>query len=221
MQKIYFFLILFGYSNFAISQDAKPSQSGQKDFQLWLDASLKYKVNKKFDLKFEAAYRRDNNLADVNENYIEIQARTDPFKFLVISGGYRLSGWFSEFLVNRLFGFVRFSFDLDRLRVNYRLRYDYNFNNSLQPLPKNIRNKIKIRYRTRKFPLDPFIAYEIFYRTNYSEYRFSQQRIELGISYSISKKNKINVSYRFQKQLNAVYPENNFILGISYSYKIN
>ena len=62
-----------------------PSPSGQKDFQLWLDAGVNYKVNKKLDILFEAAHRRENNLADVNENYIEVQAQTDPLKFLVLS----------------------------------------------------------------------------------------------------------------------------------------
>lgn len=221
MKGIYFIIALLVLPVLVSSQDVTPSSVGQSDFQLWLDAGVDYKINKKFDLKLEAAYRRENNLADINENYIELQARTDPFKFLVISGGYRLSGWFEEFLVNRVFGFVRFSFDLKRFRFHYRLRYDYNFNTSLEPLPKNIRNKIKIRYRTRKFPLDPYVSYELFYRTNYNEYKFSQQRIDIGLDYSISKKNKLKAYYRYQQQLNAIFPENNFILGLSYTYKIN
>lgn len=204
----------------SIGQDLGPSPQGQKDFQLWLDAGLNYKVNKKLDLKFEAAYRRDNNLADVNENYVELQVRTDPYKFLVFSGGYRLSGWFEEYLVNRLFGFARFSFDLDRIRLQYRIRYDYNFNTSYGKLPMHFRNKIRIKYRTKKFPLDPFIAYELFYRIYYNDHRFSQQRMDVGLDYSISKKHSLRVYYRYQQRLNAYAPDKNFILGISYSFDL-
>lgn len=202
------------------AQDLGSSPQGQKDFQLWLDAGLNYKVNKKLDLQFEAAYRRDNNLADVNENYVELQVRTDPYKFLVLSGGYRFSGWFEEYLVNRLFGFARFTFKADRFRFQYRIRYDVNFNTSYGKLPKHFRNKIRIKYRTKKFPLDPFIAYELFYRVNYNDHRFSQQRMDIGLDYSISKKHSLRFYYRYQQRLNAYAPDKNFILGISYSFDL-
>ncbi len=213
-----FILILFSSSFFA--QEMGSSPIGQKDFQLWLDAGFKYKVNKKFDLLFEAAYRRENNLADINENYIEVQAQTDPLKFLVFSGGYRLSGWYDQALVNRLFAYAKFEFEADRFRFQYRIRYDYNFNGEIKELPANFRNKIKVKYRTRKFPLDPYLAYELYYRTNYQDRRFSQQRIDAGLDYSISKKQSISAYYRYQQQLNAVAPAQNFILGISYSIDI-
>jgi len=202
------------------AQEQGSSPVGQKDFQLWLDAGLNYKLNKRFDLSFEAAYRRDNNLADVNENYVELQLKTDPFKFLDFSGGYRLSGWFEEFLVNRLFVYAKYSAKADRFRFQYRLRYDYNFNQSLPDLPRNLRNKVKIEYKTKKFPLDPYLSYELFYRTNQQDQKFSQQRFDIGLRYSINKNNSLKVYYRFQQQLNAVAPEQNFILGISYSYDL-
>jgi predicted porin len=202
------------------AQETGPSPQGQKDFQLWLDAGLNYKVNKKFDLSFEAAYRRDNNLADVSQTYLELQAKSDPLKFLVISGGYRLSGWFEKYLVNRLFAYARFSFDIERLKVQYRLRYDNNFNASIGELPDFLRNKIKLKYRIRKFPIDPYFAYELFYRTNYIDPKFTQQRFDIGLDYAISKKNSLQVYYRFQQELNAYAPERNFILGISYSFDL-
>jgi len=217
LQKI---LVLLLITSATYAQDGPSSPFGQKDFQLWLDAGLSYKINKKLDLKFEAAYRRDNNLADVNETYVELQLQTDPFKFLVFSGGYRFSDWFEKYSVHRLFAFAKFNFNLERFRFNYRIRYDYNFSNELGPLPAHFRNKIKIRYRTRKFPLDPFIAYELFLRTNNWDKRFSQQRMDMGVQYSISKKHSLKGYYRYQQRLNAVSPGQNFILGFSYSYDL-
>lgn len=214
-------IFLFVFSAASISaQEQGNSPVGQKDFQLWLDAGLNYKLNKRFDLSFEAAYRRDNNLADVNENYVELQLKSDPYKFLVLSGGYRLSGWFEQFLVNRLFAYARFSAKANRFRFQYRLRYDYNFSQSLSELPRNLRNKLKIEYRTKKFPLDPYIAYELFFRTNLQDRKLSQQRFDLGVDYSINKKNSLKAYYRYQQQLNAIAPKQNFILGISYSYDL-
>jgi hypothetical protein len=212
------FIVLFSLPSY--SQDGSPSPFIQKDFQLWLDAGINFKVNKKLDLKFEAAHRRENNLADGNESYIELQARTDPFKFLVFSGGYRFSGWFEQYLVHRVFAFAKFKFDVKRLRINYRIRLDHNFSGELGPLPSHFRNKIKLRYRTRKFPLDPYIAYELFFRTNHWDRRFSQQRMDIGLHYSISKKHKLKGYYRYQQRLNTVSPTKNFILGISYSYDL-
>ena len=208
------------FTHILFSQDMGPSPVSQKDFQLWLDAGLAYKVNKKLDLKFEASYRRENNLADINENYIELQAQTDPLKFLVLSGGYRLSGWYQQEIVNRLFAYARFDFKADRFRFQYRLRYDYNFNAESSNLPANIRNKVKVKYRTRKFPLDPYMAFEIFFRTNHDDRRLSQQRFDLGLDYSLAKKQDLSVYFRFQKQLNTVAPAKNYILGISYSIDI-
>lgn len=220
MKKYLLLIISILYASSFFAQEVASSRQGQKDFQLWIDAGLKYKVNKKFDLLFEAAYRRENNLADINENYIEVQAQTDPLKFLVLSGGYRLSGWYQQEIVNRLFGYARFDFDADRFRFQYRIRYDYNFNSELSSLPANLRNKVKVKYRTRKFPLDPYMAYELYFRTNPDDRRFSQQRFDLGLDYSLAKKQDLSVYFRFQKQLNAVAPDKNYILGISYSIDI-
>ena len=137
-------LIVIFLSPFILqAQESGSSPSGQKDFQLWLDAGLNYKLNKKFDLKFEAAHRRDNNLADVNETYLEVQVRSDPFKFLVLSGGYRFSGWYEQFLVHRLFAFARFELNSGRFRFQYRTRFDYNFDAHQTPLPNHWRNKLK------------------------------------------------------------------------------
>jgi len=220
MKKYLLLFISFLFSSSFYAQEIGSSPLGQKDFQLWLDAGLKYKVNKKLDILFEAAHRRENNLTDVNENYIEVQAQTDPLKFLVLSGGYRLSGWNKKELVNRLFAYAKFDFEADRFRFQYRIRYDYNFNNQIKELPANVRNKIKVKYRTRKFPIDPYIAYELYFRTNYQDRRFSQQRMDLGLDYSISKKQSISVYFRYQQQLNAVAPAKNYVLGVSYSIDI-
>ncbi len=220
MKTLRYIVVLIFVSVSSIAQENNSTPFIQKDFQLWLDAGLSYKINKKLDLKFEAAYRRDNNLADVNETYLELQLQTDPFKFLVFSGGYRFSDWFEKYLVHRLFGFAKFNFNLDRFRFNYRVRYDYNFSSELGPLPAHFRNKVKVRYRTRKFPLDPFIAYELFLRTNHWDNRFSQQRMDIGFQYSISKKHSLKTYYRYQQRLNAVSPDKNFILGFSYSYDL-
>jgi hypothetical protein len=213
-------VLVFIFPLFVFAQDGKPSPKAQKDFQLWLDAGVNYKLVKKLNLKFEAAYRRDNNLADVNENYAELQLQYKAFKFLTFSGGYRLSGWFEKYLVNRLFVYARFKFDVERLRFQYRFRYDYNFNSSISFLPGHIRNKIKIKYRTRKFPLDPYVAYEFFFRTNEWDKRVTQQRFDLGLDYSISKKHKLRAYFRFQQRLNAYAPGKNYILGFSYAYDI-
>jgi hypothetical protein len=220
MKKSFVLLISIFFAQVLFSQDMGPSPVSQKDFQLWLDAGLGYKVNKKLDLKFEASYRRENNLADLNENYIELQVQTDPLKFLVLSGGYRLSGWYQQEIVNRLFGYARFDFEADRFRFQYRIRYDYNFNSESSNLPANLRNKVKVKYRTRKFPLDPYMAFELFFRTNPDDRRFSQQRFDLGLDYSIAKKQDLSIYFRFQKQLNAVAPAKNYILGLSYSIDI-
>lgn len=210
--------LLFPY--LLLAQESGSSPKAQKDFQLWLEASLNYKVNKKLDLKFEAAHRMENNLADVNETYIELQVRTDPYKFLLLSGGYRFSGWYDQFLIHRLFAFARFEANADRFRFQFRTRFDFNFDGHGSPVPNHWRNKIKIRYRTKKFPLDPFVAYELFYRTNNWDKRISQQRFDLGLQYSISKKHSLRAYYRYQQRLNAVAPDQNFILGFSYSYDL-
>ena len=102
MRTVFLISIFIFFSQKSWTQEGVPSPSGQKDFQLWLDAGLNYKVNKKLDLKFEAAYRRDNNLADINENYLELQVRTDPYKFLLLSGGYRFSGWNELFCIGNI-----------------------------------------------------------------------------------------------------------------------
>lgn len=219
--KILQFIFILIFTSISVSgQEGSPSPYIQKDFQLWMDAGLSYKINKKLDLKFEAAHRRDNNLADNNESYVELQLQSDPFDFLVFSGGYRFSGWFEKYLVHRLFAYAKFKFDVERFRFNYRIRYDYNFSSELGPLPMHFRNKIKIRYRTRKFPLDPFVAYELFLRTNHWDNRFSQQRMDVGVHYSISKKHSLKAYYRYQQRLNTVSPDKNFILGITYSFDI-
>ncbi len=220
MKSIQLIFILFFTSTTIFAQQGDPSPYAQKDFQLWLEAGLNYKINKKLDLKFEAAYRRDNNIADINETYIQLQIQTDLLDFLDFSGGYRFSGWYEKYLVHRIFAFAKFKVDAARLRMYYRIRYDYNFSSELGPLPTHFRNKIKIRYRTRKFPLDPFIAYELFLRTNHWDNRLSQQRMDIGLQYSISKKQSLKVYYRFQQRLNTVSPDQNYILGLTYSFDL-
>lgn len=220
MKKIYLLILILLANAHSYSQEVGSTPYGQKDFQLWLDAGLNYKINKKLDLAFEAAYRRNNNLANVSETYVELQLKYDPYKFLLFSGGYRFSGWYERFTVNRLFIYARFKFNASRFRFQYRIRYDNNFNSNSRLLPNYLRNKIKIRYRTRKFPLDPYVAFEFFYKLNHWDKRVTQQRMDIGLQYSVSKRHSLKGYYRYQQRLNTKSPNKNFILGFSYSYDL-
>ena len=72
-------------------------------------------------------------------------------------------------------------------------------------------------YNVRKTPFEPFIQFEYF--LNFKE-EFEKLRYTLGFSYPLHKKVNTNIFYRIQQELNESNPENLYILGSSFSYKL-
>lgn len=226
------FLLLLTSSLFSQTTD-------NKDLALWSSVGVNYSPVKNLKLELEQQIRLKENASVTDEYFTQINIEYEFIKNLVISGGVRfinendnvgkIQGYEKHFRFNFDFGY---SHDINRFEVGYRIRYQNKRElnlpvNSNDLVKENIRFKLGVKYKIKKWPLDPKISAEIFSRRRektllVSEAKLSRYRITLGTDYSLKKFGKIGAYYRFQENINSNTV--NFIttiVGLKYTYSIN
>ena len=112
---------------------AAPAQA-ESDFELWTEAGMTYKLNKRFRLGFDQHVRFDDNASRVESVMPELYLRWRPKKWLNFQLGYRFKAdpvysksdtyWDAW---HRPYGDARLRGKFGRFGVRYRLRYQDQF----------------------------------------------------------------------------------------------
>lgn len=188
-----------------------------QDFQIWSSADVQYKWNKKFSFGLEQALRTAHNSLLVDKTFTELKVSYDLPKKMKVAGGYRfIQNYIGEkSLGHRLYADFKYSYKLDRFKFNYRLRYQYQFNN--EDVTNTVRNQLKIRYNLPKTSIEPFIAGEMYYTVFTG---FDKQRYTVGLSEKFGKKIKGSIYYRFQREVNVGNVQTQNIIGVGISYDL-
>jgi predicted porin len=183
----------------------------EQDFQLWTKVGLSHSLNKTVKLSFDQGYRLRENAALSDALFSNLSIRYKINKPWSAAVGYRYINDFDYAMQievkHRLFADLNYRKKHKRWEFKNRLRYQ------LQSEVSTLRDKVSATYNVRKTPLEPFTAFEVFYR----EQSLNKWRYTLGASYPLSKDINLSLYYRLQQSINSTSPQL-YILGVGFDY---
>ena len=192
------------------------------DNQLWTNASLGLKLNKKFTLDLREEFRFDNNISSKKLNFTEIGLKYKLNKHFAFVPRFRFIA------VPQKKNKRRFSFDVyyKWKKKKFPLSFVYRFRiqdtkkfNSKKQGQDYIRNKITLGYNASKL-VDPFIAYELYFRFD-NKNEFRKNRLTFGLDWRLNKKMSLTTYYRLQEEMNVKKPDKIKVIGLAFSYNLS
>jgi hypothetical protein len=194
-------LILLGTSAISFSQD--------DDFGIWYGISAEHKLIKKLEVDISADVRTFKNASKINEAFLETGLTYKFNKYLAAGGSYR----FTEFLDkddsyhprHKWFVDLKGTLPLGDLtlsaRFRFQERYKTYFLDENDKVPDSHgRYRLKAFYNIPSFPVNPYIASEIFCPMfTETTRRVDKDRFMFGLQYNISKKHSLELEYMFQR----------------------
>ncbi len=228
----YYFILVFGLL-------LSHSSVGQTDFGVWMQGDIKSEISDRLSLGLETQLRLDDNAGHIKNRFLSPSISFKAHKFVQLGTSYRLSSVpFNSSIINRVYAH-RYTFDLEfqkimdlindksDLGISMRLRETTELES--QNLTENtLRYKLKFDYSIPKSKLKPFLAGELFYRFNnqltytstnvVATNAINKLRLKFGFTYKMKRGHSLKFYSLIQKQL--VSQRSDFILGVSYSYKL-
>ena len=183
------------------------------------------------DLEVEQEFRFDNNMTSFRRSTTSLGFGYELVRdFLKINTGYDLICRDEEnhyemrhrvsVALNAQRKYLRTDFKIrTRLQSTYRdeNRGDYKFN------PKYVwRNRMEVQYNFFKLPLRPYASGEVLCPVNSRHGLFADEyRLTLGCKYRLTRKNTLDISLRYDHEIQQVAPENILYLNLGWKYKID
>lgn len=192
------------------------------DVELWSNVSVSKKVADKTTVEVIGDWRSNNYVSSFKQMYLAVESSYRLNKFVKIGGQYRRVFRASDATDGqRLAGFIGLKDRIKPFNLAGRLQYQYDkldylsFDNGRHTL----RMKAGIGYqRKKKHDLVPSISAELFYGFNRGE--LTKYRLQGALAYNINKRNKVQVRYVFQQEVNRFAPLQSHIIGLSYSKEL-
>jgi len=185
----------------------------EQDFQLWSKLGASYDLNKDFSLSLDQGFRARENASLPDVNFSNLSLKYDLIKKWSVAIGYR---YITDFDLSqnistshRIYTDINYRKKKKRWLMKNRLRYQYQEENF------TLRDKVSLSYNIRKTPLEPFTAFELFFKDS----EFKKWRYTLGASYPFLKEFDIDAYYRIQQSFNTNNPKQLHILGLGIEYK--
>lgn len=204
MNKSSFILLLF-FPFLLIAQE--------QDFQQWSKIGVSYDLNKDLSVSLDQGLRFRENASLPDVTFSNLSLKYDLIKKWSVAVGYRYITDFdlsqNTSTIHRIYADVNYRKKKKRWLMKNRLRYQYQEENF------TLRDKVSLSYNIRKTPLEPFTAFELFFKDS----EFKKWRFTLGASYPFLKEFDIDVYYRLQQSFNTNNPKQLHILGLGMEYK--
>ena len=204
MNKSSFILLLF-FPFLLIAQE--------QDFQQWSKIGVSYDLNKDLSVSLDQGIRFRENASLPDVTFSNLSLKYDLIKKWSVAIGYRYITDFdlsqNSYTIQRIYTDVNYRKKKKRWLMKNRLRYQYQEENF------TLRDKVSLSYNIRKTPLEPFTAFELFFKDS----EFKKWRYTLGASYPFLKEFDIDVYYRLQQSFNTNNPKQLYILGLGMEYK--
>lgn len=185
----------------------------EQDFQLWSKLGASYDLNKDFSLSLDQGFRARENASLPDVNFSNLSLKYDLIKKWSVAIGYRYITDFdlsqNTSTSHRIYTDINYRKKKKRWLMKNRLRYQYQEENF------TLRDKVSLSYNIRKTPLEPFTAFELFFKDS----EFKKWRYTLGASYPFLKEFDIDAYYRIQQSFNTNNPKQLHILGLGIEYK--
>ena len=204
MNKSSFILLLF-FPFLLIAQE--------QDFQQWSKIGISYDLNKDLSVSLDQGLRFRENASLPDVTFSNLSLKYDLIKKWSVAIGYRYITDFdlsqNTYTIHRIYTDVNYRKKKKRWLIKNRLRHQFQEENF------TLRDKVSLSYNIRKTPLEPFTAFELFFKDS----EFKKWRYTLGASYPFLKEFDIDVYYRLQQSFNTNNPKQLHILGLGMEYK--
>jgi hypothetical protein len=206
------------------------------DFGIWITVGLEKKIGK-WNLCSELELRTMDNSSKINRMSLQLEATYAIWKAFKVGLSYQFIDFndvkYSDFQTrNRFNAFAvgtykwgRFAFALreriqlttkdesDRIKASGKID-TYKIN------PELIwRNRLKVTYNIPHFRISPYCSFESFYELNNPEGNvFDDLRYTIGLNYNLNKKNKFDLYYLIDNEINVNDPTRKFVLGAGFTH---
>ena len=185
----------------------------EQDFQLWSKVGASYDLKKDLSVSLDQGFRARENGSLPDVTFSNLSLKYDLIKKWSVAIGYRYITDFdlsqNTSTSHRIHTDINYRKKKKRWLMKNRLRYQY------QEEIFTLRDKVSLSYNIRKTPLEPFTAFELFFKDS----EFKKWRYTLGASYPFLKQFDIDVFYRLQQSFNTNNPKQLHILGLGMEYK--
>ena len=185
----------------------------EQDFQQWSKIGVSYDLNKDLSVSLDQGFRFRENASLPDVTFSNLSLKYDLIKKWSVAIGYRYITDFdlsqNTSTSHRIYSDINYRQKKKRWLMKNRLRYQYQEENF------TLRDKVSLSYNIRKTPLEPFTAFELFFKDS----EFKKWRYTLGASYPFLKEFDIDVFYRLQQSFNTNNPKQLHILGLGIEYK--
>ena len=185
----------------------------EQDFQQWSKIGVSYDLNKDLSVSLDQGFRFRENASLPDVTFSNLSLKYDLIKKWSVAIGYRYITDFdlsqNTSTSHRIYSDINYRKKKKRWLMKNRLRYQYQEENF------TLRDKVSLSYNIRKTPLEPFTAFELFFKDS----EFKKWRYTLGASYPFLKEFDIDVYYRLQQSFNTNNPKQLHILGLGMEYK--
>lgn len=193
--------LLISITTIVISQD--------KDFGIWYGISTEHNVFKKLELDLSTCIRTFDNASKIEEAFLAGGLTYKFNKYLSVAGSYRITEnieddnayhlrhkWFVDLKGLLSFGDLSLSG-----RFRFQERYKTYFEDEGDKTPDSHgRIRLKAQYDIPSFPINPYVAEEIFCPMFTKTTRYiDKNRFTFGLEYNISKRHSIEAEYIFQR----------------------
>ncbi len=210
-----FFILILPFSSFA-QVDAPEIQ---EDFEIWSSINLEKEFLQHFEAEFEGSYRIYDNATRLKGLLGELGVTYKHKKWLRVKIGYRIASRV-DFTEHRLKGDLVLQAEINRFEISLRNRLQREW--ILNKKPKDfLRERLKVGYNIKNFPLDPFISGEAWYRFSNIENQFEEFRADIGIEWGISNKSDLELFYRIMEEVHVNDPLRSYVFGLEFTYSFD
>lgn len=209
----------------------------KNDFGIWSSVAVSKSLSKKATIVGELENRTADNSSLISRWGVQLGASYKVVKFLSIGAAYQFQYYndikYSDFQPRNRFivygqgkyKWENFSFSLrerfqlttkdesDRIKASGKI-------NTYKINPSSVwRNRLKVEYDIHKSHFSPYASFESFYQLNNPDGNaFEGLRYTVGTSYKINKRNFLDISGIYHKEINADEPTNQSVISLGYTY---
>ena len=197
-------------------------------FQVWNEAGISYKIDKKQSLAFDLTTR--HAAGGLRTFFPQVSYKYKLNKYIRPSIDYRYIGSRNnegnfEFQ-HRINANLQFNHEFGRLQLGLRLRYQYSTNRlaeNFEPeFGQALRIKPSLAYDLPKTDLEPQVSMEFFTgpMDGQNGYHLNRIRWCVGLAYTFEGPHSLEVAYLYDQRIMSPGALNRAILNFSYGYSL-
>lgn len=218
IKKAFWLILLLVTAQISFAQD--------DDFGLWFQIDGEHKFGKKLELDLSTALRTYHNTSEVQEAFLEGGLTYKFNQYVSAAASYRFTEFREDdeayYPRHKWFATVTGKLPLGDLDISARFKFQQRFKTYYEDendkIPKEHgRIKLKALYNIPSFPVNPYIASELFFAMfDENVSGVDRCRYMAGMEYNLSKKHSLELEYMFERDY---YPKMSDINVISLNYK--